>query len=416
MSAIITDRFRIQNAKAFKANFGTTDYMFLGRSLPWGDDTNPPLPTDSFNAQANIWQNMLGAKKLSGSDIKQSIRRINWTSGSVYAEYDSSDQNLLLLDFYVVNSSLSVYKCISNNNGGQSTVEPTATGNTYISLGDGYVWKYMYTISGTDSQKFLTPQYMPVPDTAVSPHPDGGKTIYKIVVTNGGSGYSSVPTVTIIGDGSGATATATVVGGVVTAITVTSSGSGYTFADVVISGGAGSGAAAYSIITPIGGHGSDPITELGAYNVTINGRFEYGESGDLTVDNDFRTIGIIRGPTAYGTTVAWTQATAKQTTDAAITGVSGSIGLDDVITFSSGVTGVVVDYNSSTHVITLTNLSGVIVSGQTFTASSGGTGTLATITYPDMEPMSGSMLYIENRIPTPRSDDQIEDIKITFEW
>jgi len=50
-----------------------------------------------------------------------------------------------------------------------------------------------------------------------------------ITVTNGGSGYTFVPLVTITGGGgAGAGAYATVSGGVVTAITVTNAGSGYT--------------------------------------------------------------------------------------------------------------------------------------------------------------------------------------------
>jgi len=47
-------------------------------------------------------------------------------------------------------------------------------------------------------------------------------------ITNGGSGYTSAPTVTISGNGTGAAATATLTDGVVTGINITSAGSGYT--------------------------------------------------------------------------------------------------------------------------------------------------------------------------------------------
>ena len=57
------------------------------------------------------------------------------------------------------------------------------------------------------------------------------------VIANGGSGYTSVPTVTISGGGgSGATASATVTNGVVTAITITNAGTGYTSAPTVTIG------------------------------------------------------------------------------------------------------------------------------------------------------------------------------------
>ena len=68
-------------------------------------------------------------------------------------------------------------------------------------------------------------------------------------ITAGGTGYTSAPTVAITpilsSEGTGATATATVAGGAVTAITLTNAGSGYADgATVSFSGGGGSGAAA----------------------------------------------------------------------------------------------------------------------------------------------------------------------------
>ncbi len=61
-----------------------------------------------------------------------------------------------------------------------------------------------------------------------------------INVTDGGINYNSAPIITITGDGSGATATATVAGGAVTGVTVTAPGSGYTSASYSLSGGIGS--------------------------------------------------------------------------------------------------------------------------------------------------------------------------------
>jgi len=71
--------------------------------------------------------------------------------------------------------------------------------------------------------------------------------IESITVTNSGIGYLSTPTVTIIGDGSGATATAKILSGKVVGITVTNAGQNYTSAVVSITGGDGSGA--YGVAT-----------------------------------------------------------------------------------------------------------------------------------------------------------------------
>lgn len=72
--------------------------------------------------------------------------------------------------------------------------------------------------------------------------------VSSIEVTNGGSGYLVAPTVTITGDGAGATAIATIVNGRVDSITVTNRGSGYSRALVSISGGSGYGSTGIAIL------------------------------------------------------------------------------------------------------------------------------------------------------------------------
>lgn len=69
-----------------------------------------------------------------------------------------------------------------------------------------------------------------------------------ILMLNGGSGYSSTPIVTIYGDGTGATAEATVLNGIITGINITNAGTGYTQALVAISDATGTGAAATGVL------------------------------------------------------------------------------------------------------------------------------------------------------------------------
>lgn len=72
--------------------------------------------------------------------------------------------------------------------------------------------------------------------------------IEQIDIINPGFNYTSTPTVTIVGDGTGATAEATVVNGQVRSITVTNAGVNYTQALVQITGGGGSLASATAVL------------------------------------------------------------------------------------------------------------------------------------------------------------------------
>jgi hypothetical protein len=78
--------------------------------------------------------------------------------------------------------------------------------------------------------------------------PKTSTSINSINVITPGEKYTSIPTVTIIGDGVGATATATVVNGKIQNIKIINPGIDYTRATVVITGGGGFGATATAVI------------------------------------------------------------------------------------------------------------------------------------------------------------------------
>jgi hypothetical protein len=73
--------------------------------------------------------------------------------------------------------------------------------------------------------------------------------IEEIQILNPGINFTSAPTITIVGDGVGATAEATIAGARLEKITITNKGYNYSRATVVISGGGGSGAVASALIT-----------------------------------------------------------------------------------------------------------------------------------------------------------------------
>jgi len=225
MPALVTTEFRIHNAKQFREMFSeaaqyggatasaalsTNMYLFIGKSAAWSgsfndgtttyqvsdtaqpdpNKTNAPSSDTTANTSYSHWKDMIAAKKVASSDVSHVIARNNWTSGRYYSMYDdtikfssltasqasqnvnsgTADTTATLYPMYVMNSTFKVYKCLYNNKteSGRprpSTVEPTHTTTSAAApaaQSDGYVWKYMYTISAAESLKFVTSSYIPV--------------------------------------------------------------------------------------------------------------------------------------------------------------------------------------------------------------------------------------------------------------
>ena len=97
--------------------------------------------------------------------------------------------------------------------------------------------------------------FLPTDTTYMGAGMGPGGSILSVTIDNGGSGYSSSPSVSFTGGaGTGAAGTATVINGVVTAVTVTNGGSGYSAAPIVtFTGGGGTGAAATAVLVGLPG-------------------------------------------------------------------------------------------------------------------------------------------------------------------
>ena len=418
-------------------------YCFLSRVQSWATETLPPQPTQDQKYLKQTFKNMFVAKKITTNDMALVIERINWTSGIVYDYYDDSvdmyalDTNdSILKHFYVKNKFDQVFKCLWNNNGGASTYEPyfepgTFNANQIFQAADDYKWKYMYTISSGLKLKFMDDAWIPVPTGNNIPNPTqsyaGYGSIDVINVTDGGSGYdpaNSIITISITGDGKFASANAVVSGGIITDITVANTGTNYTYANATIISTAGSGATAIAPTSPVGGHGFDPASELGARHVMLTAKFDKDESGNLPTDIDFRQLGVLVNPYAYfGTSIGLANASVyKVTTDFTLSTGFGVYTPDEIVYQSA--TGLYADATYEATVLSFDNINNKIKLINTF-----GTPVNSTILYgrttgtaravllqetPSFIPFSGYLTYLENREPVQRNADGSEQFKLVL--
>lgn len=131
-----------------------------------------------------------------------------------------------------------------------------------------------------------------------------GNSVASITITNGGSGYTSAPTVGITGGGGiGATATA-VLGFGVNTISVDAGGTGYTNATVTITGGGGSGATATAtlnagVITAINvTNAGSGYTSVPTVTITGDGTGATATAALLT-SGSVKSVTIINGGINY---------------------------------------------------------------------------------------------------------------------
>lgn len=499
MTAIITEKFRLHNATQFYESFSeaakNTYYLFIGKSTPYtsgttgGTDSSPPTPADDISSEFYYWDDMLAAKLISTSDVTYAIPRRNWVNSTIYDMYDdnistsntatSGATNIFDSTFYFMTDSYRVYKVLDNNGGtAYSGAVPTAETNDPFASG-GYVLQYMYTLTTSEVEKFLTTDFMPVSTDATVSAAAADGAIDSFSVT-GGSGYTDGTYYTAVyGDGtnagtsSGAIISIVVSSGAIVSFGMTAgtdtsvhaAGAGYTYGTVNLgddyiftnaalstsgSLGSGSGGAITPIIAPKGGHGFNAIDELGGHYVLMNTTLTQAEGDDVTTANDFRRVGLVVDPYDFGTTTIATATTRRMTKALKLTSVSGTFDGDEKISqTSTGAIGKVVEWDSNNSILYYTQerfgdygtatATGAFVAfsgaNQVTGATSSAVGTPDStadsavtltggnsITFTDgyanseLDPDSGNVIYIENRKPISRASDQTEDIKLIVEF
>jgi len=408
MPAIITDNLRILRAKQFVSTASSSNYYsFIGLPNPtdYFSDWNisPPAPKDSFEQESDYWDTMLALKKIQPTDIRQSIRKIRWESGVTFDMYrhdvsrektavPSGATSLYSSNYYVVNSNYQVYICLHNGtdpdnpDGRPSQFEPTffdleprIAGNG----ADGYIWKYLFTLSATDIIRFDSTNFIPTPrswgedeQSAIIKNNATNSGQIKICIIKNKGDYSNATgirnrtfrDIPIKGDGSGGLVTITFNSNAeVSNIFVTAGGSNYTYGTVDIDSSnlpfTNNKPEFEVIIPPKGGHGFDIYRELGAFYVSVYSRIENDlENPDFITGNEIARIGIVENPEKFNSSEILTADKVSALSALKLVGItnqndylSASFAPDSFITqtVGTGVTAVgrVVSYDKNTGIL-----------------------------------------------------------------
>ena len=532
MALVLRRLGRFELARTFLRDVQSNNDYFhfaVGRTEAWSDDTSPELPIDNDSYVSKFRRSMMFTQRIDSADVCFLAKRINWASGTVYDAYDdaitstnqtySGASNLADANFYIMTDEFKVYKCLGNEKDGQivaSTIKPVGTTTGTEALDDGYTWKFLFQLSASDQNKFLDADFIPVRKVSGNgsqDHDINGE-VDSLTVTAGGTGYTAAPEVTIAGDGTGATASATLTSGVVTGITVTNAGSGYSFAlatispkdtdttgagatakvnlgdnearstllqyqvetttakgtldrvevltagqdyaagdvqvtiegdgtgaeatayvneatgaiiriavtsqgngysyanlSIVNTSAPGTGATARAIISPQGGHGSNPPRELFCTTLGLTVSFSDNDNRDLILGNDFRQIALIKNIKTPAS-VVYTTNTATACHIINVASIS-DYAVDDILTSDDGGSFTVIQIDSTNKNIYLTSTNPQITSNSTLTNTTQNKSNLSinSLTQPEVDNATGEVIYLDNRSPIIRSADQVEQIK-----
>ena len=451
MTAIVTDPLKRKLAADLLTEVqNTTDsnqfYIGIGKTDTYDSSDTTINPVRHLFEERVARGNLESIKKITASSML--ITRNNWSSGPIYDAFNDKQEGYPTNPYYVLTEDNEVYICLQQSRSATGSANPSTVKPSFSSAGvnqvqafetsDGYRWKLLYSIGAGDATNFLTAAFLPVSvitkDSAsctttelqqlnIQNTTTPGQ-IIGVEVVNGGSGYSSAPTLTFRGDGSAASATATISGGAIVKVEMANEssglGSGYNYASLSFTGNA----TLRPIIGPRDGIGKDARADLKGSSVMLNAKPEGSESGTFNITNDFRQISLFRNLDFTDSASAggrFSGTTAKTNRNMTLTGTIAATGfaVDEVITGgTSGVTAIIDEVDSSGgksvrfHQNEKTR-NGNFTDGEALSGSLGASGTIDSGNlFGTTDIYSGDLLYIENRARIVRSSVQTEDIKV----
>ena len=497
MTAVLTDALKrimldtiytnISDSAGSTGQLGAGNYYIgIGKSQQWDASDTPVAAKNTLREERNLRLNLQSIKQ--AESVSYVVPRNNWASNNTYSAYDDDQVGYPANNpYYVLTEDSNVYICLQQGktDGGiavPSTVKPTSVLSRSVILSDGYIWKFLFTVSAADRDKYLSSNFMPVKqldsddplkanwvaaDSAAFLIQDSALSgqIGGVSVLTGGTGFTSIPTVTITGNGDSAAAYAVISGGAVVDIKIDSAGNspatprtstsiwrhgyGYTDATVTISGGGGSGATARANISPAFGFGADSRIDLKSSALMFNTKPSGDESGKFLIGQDFRQIALIKNPrtTLYDSAFGSHFGIGHGAKDSAAAGsyytAESGLALNKMLfenTAASDILDTIIVGGTSGAKAYVDRLEadgasrdfiywhqdeatgfGVFEASEAIVKDAGGgsvgnidsAGCISTIL--DINRLAGDILYIENLASVDRSSSQTEDIKVIIQ-
>jgi hypothetical protein len=423
-----------------------TFYVGLGRSEPWSNISDSASSITDILTEEYKFRNACQAihRLVAGSMV---VPRYEWKKNTIYDSFDDTKE---LIDYthphYVINNNNAVYICLRQGKddqgiGAPSTEMPTFVNLDPFELSDGYVWKFLFTISALDATLFMTKNWMPVKKQySVDSNSTGIEImqwniqnaakpgmISSFVVDSGGIGYSN-PVLNVNGtlypdkvdfwlDSAGRILKIEYAPDPLNPTTLD-----YLYglygANVSVNDPTGSTASVRGVLSPSLGFGADARNDLTATDAMLSVRID-GEEPDFLTGQDFRQIGIIKNPMVDSNLgIPFGALTGRTLRSLSLATETVPFTTDEIIVGSTSGARAWVDYADSAniwyHQNSVTGWKSFDDGERITELANFGDGILSTpaSVLPNVNPFTGEILYIENRAPIFRVPEQTEDIKI----
>ena len=226
-------------------------YYFLGKTLTWEDDANPPFPIDSFNYELQTRNEMITFKEIKPTDIAFVVPKYNWELNTVYDMYDDQ-YSKEVQGFNLISGGLGYSSTPNVWVGSAGAV--TWTANTILTAG-----AFIRVSNGNGGFRYYIVATTGTTGTTAPTHTDG-------TASNGSVQFTHV--VVTDGGGTGAAAEAVILDGKVIDVILVERGINYTsLPSVHIAGGQGNGAISRAVVT-IAPSGAQRLEQARFYVVT----------------------------------------------------------------------------------------------------------------------------------------------------